>query len=100
MDYKNSVGKLSYRLYGILYQIPMCYLHELKDVFLEWLDDYEAAERNSGTVVSDTAAIVGSENFEEYDKDKGDELDAPSRLDKRKKASSSSNTDSKASLEK
>ena len=98
MDHKNSVGKLSCRLCGASYQMPIHHLHEAIDVFSEWLDDCEAAERNGGAVVPGAAAAA--DNFEEYDEEDGDELDGPSGLGKRKKAGSSGNDDSKASSEK
>lgn len=45
MDFKNGVGALDCRLCGASYQMPVHHLHEPIDVFSEWLDDCEAAQR-------------------------------------------------------
>jgi len=50
MDRRNGIGKLNCRLCGASYQMGIHNLHEPIDVFSEWLDDCEAAERlNGGT---------------------------------------------------
>eukprot|EP00591_Stephanopyxis_turris_P010245 CAMPEP_0195517232 /NCGR_PEP_ID=MMETSP0794_2-20130614/10252_1 /TAXON_ID=515487 /ORGANISM="Stephanopyxis turris, Strain CCMP 815" /LENGTH=137 /DNA_ID=CAMNT_0040646005 /DNA_START=27 /DNA_END=440 /DNA_ORIENTATION=- len=69
MDHKNGVGSLKCRLCQVDYQMPIHHLHEPIDVFSEWLDDCETAERaNNGT-----GPVGGS-----YDED--DALDGPSGL--------------------
>ena len=49
MDRKNAIGKLNCRLCGASYQMGIHNLHEPIDVFSEWLDDCEAAERLNGS---------------------------------------------------
>eukprot|EP00978_Attheya_sp_CCMP212_P027399 scaffold91721_cov36-Attheya_sp.AAC.1 len=49
MNFRQGTGSLACRLCGATYQMPIHHLHEPVDVFSEWLDDCEAAERaNSG----------------------------------------------------
>lgn len=45
MDLKNGIGSLSCRMCSASYSMPIHHLHEPIDVFSEWLDDCEAAER-------------------------------------------------------
>ncbi|KAL7497577.1 hypothetical protein ACHAWT_005781 [Skeletonema menzelii] len=45
MDLKNGTGSLSCRMCSASYSMPIHHLHEPVDVFSEWLDDCEAAER-------------------------------------------------------
>jgi len=45
MDLGKGVGSLSCRMCSASYQMPIHHLHEPIDVFSEWLDDCEAAER-------------------------------------------------------
>ncbi|WP_133158955.1 transcription elongation factor 1 family protein, partial [Microcystis aeruginosa] len=45
MDLKKGVGSLACRMCGASYQMPIHHRHEPIDVFSEWLDDCEAAER-------------------------------------------------------
>jgi len=45
MDFKSGIGKLECRLCGASYSMPIHHLHEPIDVFSEWLDDCEAAQR-------------------------------------------------------
>lgn len=45
MDLKSGTGSLSCRICSASYQMPIHHLHEPIDVFSEWLDDCEAAER-------------------------------------------------------
>ena len=49
MDNRAGVGSLNCRLCGASYQMPIHHLHEPIDVFSEWLDDCEAAERGGTT---------------------------------------------------
>jgi len=49
MEIRAGVGSLSCRLCGASYQMPIHHLHEPIDVFSEWLDDCEAAERGGGS---------------------------------------------------
>jgi len=45
MDLKNGTGSLACRMCSASYSMPIHHLHEPVDVFSEWLDDCEAAER-------------------------------------------------------
>ena len=45
MDLKNGTGSLACRMCSASYSMPIHHLHEPIDVFSEWLDDCEAAER-------------------------------------------------------
>lgn len=49
MDRKNAIGKLNCRLCAASYQMDIHNLHEPIDVFSEWLDDCEAADRHNGS---------------------------------------------------
>eukprot|EP00569_Conticribra_weissflogii_P016739 CAMPEP_0171390644 /NCGR_PEP_ID=MMETSP0880-20121228/726_1 /TAXON_ID=67004 /ORGANISM="Thalassiosira weissflogii, Strain CCMP1336" /LENGTH=132 /DNA_ID=CAMNT_0011903123 /DNA_START=76 /DNA_END=470 /DNA_ORIENTATION=- len=60
MDLKNGTGSLSCRICSASYQMPIHHLHEPIDVFSEWLDDCEAAER--GEVA---AAVPGQKRKED-----------------------------------
>mmetsp|Transcript_19673 Transcript_19673/g.30288 ORF Transcript_19673/g.30288 Transcript_19673/m.30288 type:complete len:168 (+) Transcript_19673:99-602(+) len=59
MDLKNGTGSLSCRMCSASYSMPIHHLHEPIDVFSEWLDDCEAAERGEVPVAS---AASGSGN--------------------------------------
>lgn len=48
MNFRQGTGSLACRLCGASYQMPIHHLHEPVDVFSEWLDDCEAAERANG----------------------------------------------------
>lgn len=52
MDLKKGVGSLACRMCGASYQMPIHHLHEPIDVFSEWLDDCEAAERGEVAAAS------------------------------------------------
>lgn len=78
MDRRNAIGKLSCRMCSASYQMGIHNLHEPIDVFSEWLDDCEAAERLNGT--SSTPAGGASSGSAEdgryqYEDDYGDEDD-------------------------
>lgn len=86
MDLKKGVGSLACRMCGASYQMPIHHLHEPVDVFSEWLDDCEAAER--GEVPSAAAAssssnggdmrnAVHSTDKDHYDEDEDEEDDLP-----------------------
>ena len=45
MDLRNGTGSLACRMCSASYSMPIHHLHEPIDVFSEWLDDCEAAER-------------------------------------------------------
>jgi transcription elongation factor Elf1 len=45
MDHKKGLGKLDCRVCAAQYQMPIHHLTEPIDVFSEWLDDCEAAQR-------------------------------------------------------
>lgn len=80
MDLKSGTGSLSCRICSASYQMPIHHLHEPIDVFSEWLDDCEAAERgevaaarpgenkrpqNMGNVVHDTSKDYDDDEEEE-----------------------------------
>mmetsp|Transcript_25152 Transcript_25152/g.42712 ORF Transcript_25152/g.42712 Transcript_25152/m.42712 type:complete len:165 (-) Transcript_25152:57-551(-) len=52
MDLKNGTGSLSCRMCSASYSMPIHHLHEPIDVFSEWLDDCESAERGEVPVAS------------------------------------------------
>mmetsp|Transcript_25729 Transcript_25729/g.47949 ORF Transcript_25729/g.47949 Transcript_25729/m.47949 type:complete len:156 (-) Transcript_25729:319-786(-) len=84
MDHKAGTGSLSCRLCGASYQMPIHHLHEPVDVFSEWLDDCETAERGGGTGGGAEAAAGagrgegGAYGAPEYDEDEDDELEPSS----------------------
>jgi transcription elongation factor Elf1 len=67
MDFRNGVGSLDCRLCGASYQMPVHHLHEPIDVFSEWLDDCEAAQRPQ--VASTEGAAPQYDDEEEDDDD-------------------------------
>jgi len=91
MDHKAGTGSLSCRLCGASYQMPIHHLHEPVDVFSEWLDDCEAAERNGGLVPpsggGDSGPIGGDGGGGRYEDDDEDEIDEPSGLHDEKQSS-------------
>mmetsp|Transcript_36591 Transcript_36591/g.109941 ORF Transcript_36591/g.109941 Transcript_36591/m.109941 type:complete len:160 (-) Transcript_36591:123-602(-) len=88
MDHKAGTGSLKCRLCGASYQMPIHHLHEPVDVFSEWLDDCEAAERGEGTGGGvDSAGGAGAGRggggaygAPDYDDDDDDELEPSSGL--------------------
>eukprot|EP00579_Thalassiosira_antarctica_P009542 CAMPEP_0201908722 /NCGR_PEP_ID=MMETSP0903-20130614/760_1 /ASSEMBLY_ACC=CAM_ASM_000552 /TAXON_ID=420261 /ORGANISM="Thalassiosira antarctica, Strain CCMP982" /LENGTH=126 /DNA_ID=CAMNT_0048443139 /DNA_START=113 /DNA_END=490 /DNA_ORIENTATION=- len=52
MDLGKGVGSLACRICSASYQMPIHHLHEAIDVFSEWLDDCEAAERGEVAAAS------------------------------------------------
>mmetsp|Transcript_33141 Transcript_33141/g.50683 ORF Transcript_33141/g.50683 Transcript_33141/m.50683 type:complete len:167 (+) Transcript_33141:149-649(+) len=93
MDRRAGVGSLACRLCGASYQMPIHHLHEPIDVFSEWLDDCEAAER--GTTNPDAAAAAydndhGHHNDDDVlvDDDEVDDIDlnAPPAFESKKKS--------------
>ena len=79
MDLSKGVGSLACRMCSASYQMPIHHLHEPIDVFSEWLDDCEAAER--GEVGAASARRGGGENMatavhdtsKDYDDDESDD---------------------------
>mmetsp|Transcript_1700 Transcript_1700/g.4287 ORF Transcript_1700/g.4287 Transcript_1700/m.4287 type:complete len:158 (-) Transcript_1700:115-588(-) len=81
MDLSKGVGSLSCRICSASYQMPIHHLHEPIDVFSEWLDDCEAAERGEvaaagrgqkgGGSMKDVVHDTGAD----YDDDEDDEDD-------------------------
>ena len=70
MDRRNALGKLNCRLCGASYQMGIHNLHEPIDVFSEWLDDCEAAERMNGSSAGGAPANPagpGDAGYDEYD---------------------------------
>jgi len=60
MDLGKGVGSLSCRMCSASYQMPIHHLHEPIDVFSEWLDDCEAAER--GEIAAASASTSNNNN--------------------------------------
>mmetsp|Transcript_13670 Transcript_13670/g.29616 ORF Transcript_13670/g.29616 Transcript_13670/m.29616 type:complete len:155 (-) Transcript_13670:222-686(-) len=94
MDLKNGTGSLACRICSASYQMPIHHLHEPIDVFSEWLDDCEAAERGEVAAASAGAAAGGSgggnmsrvvhDTSQDYDDDdEDDDLPPPSGLTKK-----------------
>eukprot|EP00970_Alexandrium_tamarense_P002784 scaffold389_cov211-Alexandrium_tamarense.AAC.21 len=94
MDLKNGTGSLACRICSASYQMPIHHLHEPIDVFSEWLDDCEAAERGEVAAASAGAAAAGSgggnmsrvvhDTSQDYDDDdEDDDLPPPSGLTKK-----------------
>jgi len=48
MEHKKGTGSLNCRICDASFQMPIHHLHEPIDVFSEWLDACEAAERGDG----------------------------------------------------
>mmetsp|Transcript_8908 Transcript_8908/g.13120 ORF Transcript_8908/g.13120 Transcript_8908/m.13120 type:complete len:159 (+) Transcript_8908:93-569(+) len=69
MDTKGGIGSLACRLCGASYQMPIHHLHEPIDVFSEWLDDCEAAEKANGTHAAVSGNVHDADNDEEEDDD-------------------------------
>ena len=86
MDFKIGIGSLSCRMCGAAYQMNIHHLHEPIDVFSEWLDDCEAAEKANGVAAAaeaGSAAYRGrrGDEYDEYDEEEDDDdLLAPSGL--------------------
>ena len=95
MDLKNGTGSLACRMCSASYQMPIHHLHEPIDVFSEWLDDCEAAERgevpaasrdqNGGKQKSkDMRKVVHNTDQDYDDDDDEDDLPEASGLGKKK----------------
>jgi transcription elongation factor Elf1 len=93
MDRRKGIGALACRLCGASYQMPIHHLHEPIDVFSEWLDDCESAERANQNGGAAAAAPI-DERFEdndigdEDDEDNDDILDQGSGLHQKQKGNS------------
>mmetsp|Transcript_22921 Transcript_22921/g.49590 ORF Transcript_22921/g.49590 Transcript_22921/m.49590 type:complete len:157 (+) Transcript_22921:155-625(+) len=101
MDLGKGVGSLACRMCSASYQMPIHHLHEPIDVFSEWLDDCEAAERG------EVAAASGNQNnggggmgkdvvhdtSQDYDDDEDDDLPEASGLGQKRPAKKSSSGD-------
>lgn len=55
MDLSKGVGSLSCRMCSASYEMPIHHLHEPIDIFSEWLDDCEAAERGDIAAASSSS---------------------------------------------
>ena len=85
MDLPKGVGSLACRMCSASYQMPIHHLHEPVDVFSEWLDDCEAAERgevaaapsSSSSGRRDLSSVVHDTNRDYDDDDEDDEDDLP-----------------------
>ena len=87
MKLREGTGSLNCRMCGASFQMPIHHLHEPIDVFSEWLDECEAAEkRKNGLDVDgsgglDGTAVGGNGRRDyDYDSDEGDELPDSSGL--------------------
>lgn len=67
MDTKGGIGSLACRLCGASYQMPIHHLHEPIDVFSEWLDDCEAAEKANGTSAAPAGGAVHEDEEDDDD---------------------------------
>ncbi len=60
MKHREGTGSLKCRMCDASFQMPIHHLHEPIDVFSEWLDECEAAEkRSNGILDASTNANVG-----------------------------------------
>ncbi|KAL7431335.1 hypothetical protein ACHAXH_002338 [Discostella pseudostelligera] len=103
MDLSKGVGSLACRMCSASYQMPIHHLHEPVDVFSEWLDDCEAAERGevpaaaassaAASRTGDLSRVVHDTN-RDYDDDDEDDDDLPeaSGLGQKRMAEKSSYT--------
>eukprot|EP00804_Cyclotella_cryptica_P026280 CCRYP_007615-RA/>CCRYP_007615-RA protein AED:0.03 eAED:0.03 QI:191/1/1/1/1/1/2/381/149 len=91
MDLKSGTGSLSCRICSASYQMPIHHLHEPIDVFSEWLDDCEAAERGEVAAArpgenkqkQDMRRVVHNTD-QDYDDDDEDDLPQSSGMGKHK----------------
>ena len=87
MDLSKGVGSLSCRMCSASYEMPIHHLHEPIDVFSEWLDDCEAAERGEVAAASSSSSRRGGgggdmsrvvhDTSQDYDDDDDEEDDLP-----------------------
>mmetsp|Transcript_16664 Transcript_16664/g.16094 ORF Transcript_16664/g.16094 Transcript_16664/m.16094 type:complete len:163 (-) Transcript_16664:593-1081(-) len=99
MDNRAGVGSLACRLCGASYQMPIHHLHEPVDVFSEWLDDCEAAERG-GTTQPQTEQQQGPDESRGYfdgSDDEDDDLGAASGINNDNRKSSGNATTNNSS---
>ena len=107
MDLSKGVGSLACRMCSASYQMPIHHLHEPIDVFSEWLDDCEAAERGEIAAASSASASATttnmsrvvhdtSQNYDDDDSD-DDELPEASGLGQKKSAAAAAGGGAKKS---
>lgn len=60
MKHREGTGSLKCRMCDASFQMPIHHLHEPIDVFSEWLDECEAAEKRSHGVLHDSVSAIGS----------------------------------------
>mmetsp|Transcript_6577 Transcript_6577/g.11671 ORF Transcript_6577/g.11671 Transcript_6577/m.11671 type:complete len:162 (+) Transcript_6577:211-696(+) len=84
MDLPKGIGSLACRVCSASYQMPIHHLHEPVDVFSEWLDDCEAAERGEVAAQSNARPSGGGDMSKvvhdtsvDYDDDEDEEDDLP-----------------------
>ena len=105
MDLSKGVGSLKCRMCSASYEMPIHHLHEPVDVFSEWLDDCEAAERGEiaaasssssarrggggdmSRVVHDTSQDYDDDDDDDDEEDEDDDLPEASGLGQKKKPS-------------
>lgn len=95
MDLRNGTGSLSCRVCSASYSMPIHHLHEPIDVFSEWLDDCEAAERGEVAPASassrndnnrvNMSKVVHDTSQDYDDDDESDGLPEPSGLGQKKR---------------
>jgi transcription elongation factor Elf1 len=99
MDLSKGVGSLKCRMCSASYEMPIHHLHEPVDVFSEWLDDCEAAERGEVAAASsaprrgaggDMSRVVHDtgRDYDDDDDDEEDDLPEASGLGQKMKSSS------------
>ncbi len=59
MKLREGTGSLNCRICGASFQMPIHHLHEPIDVFSEWLDACEAAEKGQGQSSHDNQGGIG-----------------------------------------
>eukprot|EP00585_Thalassiosira_rotula_P019789 CAMPEP_0196208576 /NCGR_PEP_ID=MMETSP0912-20130531/9125_1 /TAXON_ID=49265 /ORGANISM="Thalassiosira rotula, Strain GSO102" /LENGTH=152 /DNA_ID=CAMNT_0041483391 /DNA_START=117 /DNA_END=575 /DNA_ORIENTATION=+ len=92
MDLSKGVGSLACRVCSASYQMPIHHLHEPIDVFSEWLDDCEAAERGEVAAASSSSSKnrredevhdTGRDHYSGDEEEEEDDLPAASGLKRR-----------------
>ena len=64
MKHRQGVGELKCRICDASFQMPIHHLHEPVDVFSEWLDECEAAEKRNNGIVDGGLAVGGSNDVD------------------------------------
>lgn len=102
MKHREGTGSLKCRMCDASFQMPIHHLHEPIDVFSEWLDECEAAEKKnsgggggsfgvSGRGVGGMSGGNNNINFDSDDDDDDDDLGEASGLGKQQDTSTANN---------